>query len=316
MGAPFHPEKRAAIIAEIRMGLPYPEICAHFNVSKNAVSKMAIKAGLRRGERSRMLDPDQEADIAARYTAGEKTVEIAVDLGISPDLVWSSLARTGTAARGMGPVPMPLRHDALDELTPDAAYWLGIFFTDGTVTSWANRSDEVAVVLKRSDRGHLVKLRDFLGSEHAITPIAPARVSPQYAAPNGGQGTGAFRYSFRSQRLADRVLDLGRYGPAVNPALAASRDFWRGCVDGDGTLGISCGVPQAKLFGSQWLLSAFVDFLGPVSSWRPLNVRPSKSIFVVSTSYQTAVKVTRRLYSGASTGLDRKMAVAERIMRM
>ena len=56
-------------------------------------------------------------------------------------------------------------------------------------------------------------------------------------------------------------------------------------IDGDGTVGISCGIPQVKLVGSYWLLSAFVEFLGPVSSRRPLNVRPARNIYVVSTSY-------------------------------
>jgi hypothetical protein len=84
-------------------------------------------------------------------------------------------------------------------------------------------------------------------------------------------------------------------------------------VDGDGTLGISCGIPQLKLVGSHWLLSAFVDFLGPVSSGRPLNVRPARNIYVVSTSYATA-KVIERLYVGASVALDRKAAAAAEIL--
>ena len=147
----------------------------------------------------------------------------------------------------------PLRHDALDVLTPDAAYWCGFIFTDGTIVHRTGirrgGQPEIAVVLQRRDRDHLVKLRDFLGSTHAITPVAPATVSPNIARPNGGQGTGAFRYSVRSQRLADRLTALGRYGPAVDPALAASCDFWRGCIDGDGTVGISCGIPQVEAGG-------------------------------------------------------------------
>jgi hypothetical protein len=79
---------------------------------------------------------------------------------------------------------------------------------------------------------------------------------------------------------------------------------------------ISCGIPQVKLVGSHWLLSAFVDFLGQVSSRRPLNVRPARNIYVVSTSYATAEKVVERLYMGASTALDRKAAAAAEILAM
>lgn len=307
---PLPPETRSAIIADLREGHPYSEICARHQVSKNAVSKIAIKAGLRRGNRQGMLTPAQAAEMVSRYQAGERTADIAAAFSVSGALVLDTLSRSGVAARGHGAVPRPLRHDALDVLTPDAAYWCGFIFTDGTITRRRTGQPDVAVVLQRRDRDHLVKLRDFLGSDHAITPVAPAVV-----ALNGGQGTGAFRYSVRSQRLADVLTALGRYGPAVHPALAASRDFWRGCVDGDGTVGISCGIPQLKLVGSRWLLRAFVKFLGPVSSRRPLNVRPARNIYVVSTSYATAEKVVERLYAGASVALNRKAAAAAEILQ-
>ena len=257
-----------------------------------------------------MLTIDQAAEIVSRYQAGEKSRDIAIAFGVSSALILETLRRSGVAASTPGAVPRPLRHDALDVLTPDAAYWCGFIFTDGTIVHRRGQQPEIAVVLQRRDRDHLVKLRDFLGSTHAITPVAPAAV-----ALNGGQGTGAFRYSVRSQLLADRLIALGRYGPAVNPALTASRDFWRGCIDGDGTVSISCGIPQVKLVGSRWLLRAFVDFLGPISR-RPLNVRPARNIYVVSTRYSTAEKVIERLYVGASTALERKAAVATKILSM
>jgi len=312
---PLPPETRSAIIAELRKGQLYSEICDRYQISKNAVSKIAIKAGLRKGNRARMLTATQAAEIVSRYQVGERTRDIAAAFGVSRDLIWETLRRSGVAARNPSEAHTrhSLRHDALDVLTPDAAYWCGFLFTDGTIVrrTGIRRTcqPEVAVVLQRRDRDHLVKLRDFLGSTHAITPIAPATV-----ALNGGQGTGAVRYTVCSRRLADRLTTLGRYGPAVNSALAASRDFWRGCIDGDGTICISGGIPQVKLVGSHWLLSAFVDFLGPVSSRRPLNVRPARNIYVVSVSYATAEKVVERLYADASTALDRKAATAAEIL--
>lgn len=307
---PLPPELRDAVIAELRQGLLYEEICARHQVSKNAVSKIAIKAGLRRMNRPLMLTTAQEAEITARYLTGDQTGDIASDFDISRSLVLDTLWRNGVAARdhSAARTKLAVRHDALDVLTPDAAYWCGFIFTDGTVTRRPRRSPVVAVVLQARDRGHLVKLRDFLGSEHAITPIAPAPVTI-----SAGQGTGAFRLAIPSQRLAERLTSLGRYGPAVAPELAASRDFWRGCIDGDGTVSVSRGIPQVKLVGSQWLLQAFVEFLGPISR-RPLNVRPARSIFVVSTSYRTAEKVVERLYAGATVALDRKATAAARIL--
>jgi hypothetical protein len=304
------PETRAAILAELREGLVGRDIAARHQVSRNAVSKIGLKAGLRRKQRASILDADEIAEVLARYAARERTPAIAASFGISVDLVMATLHRAGIAPRDMVEchTRLSLRHDALDTLTPDAAYWLGFIFTDGTVQRRKRDSPTIAIVLKKSDREHLVKFRDFLGSEHAITPIKPAPVII-----NPGMGTGAVRFAVHSRQLADRIEALGRYGPAVDPELAASRDFWRGAIDGDGTIGISCGIPQCKLVGSKWLLGAFVDFLGPIGR-RPLNVRPARSIYVVSTSGTTTEKLLDRLYTGAGTVLDRKAAAAAEIL--
>jgi transposase-like protein len=308
------PETRSTIIAELEQGYLYSAICSRHGVSKNAVSKIAIKAGFRRKSRQRMLTDAQEAEIVSRYQAGEKAKDMAASFGISHATILETLWRCGAAARPPGVVPLPLRHAALDVLTPGAAYWCGIFFTDGTVVRRPKRQPEVAVVLQRRDYGHLVKLRDFLGATNAITPIAPAKVARSAVNRNGGQGKGAFRFCVSSRQLGDRIEDLGRYEPPIDPELAASRDFWRGAIDGDGTVGISCGIPQVKLWGTHWLLSAFVDFLGPVSSRRPLNVQSTPTSHVVSTSYATAAKIVERLYAGASVALDRKAATAKEIL--
>lgn len=317
MGRPLTPEIRSQILVGIQAGLPYRDLCAQFQVSKNCVSKIALKAGFRRNDKPGILTSGEAAQVLSRYERGERIASIARSFSVSVDLIRETLHRSGVGRMPPGRRQRPFRHDAFDVLTPDAAYWCGFIFTDGTVvyrkSGWGQ--PEVAIVLQKRDREHLVKFRDFLQSDHAITPVAPATVSPQVAAPNGGQGTGAFRFSVRSRRLADRLIALGRYGPAVAPELAASRDFWRGVIDGDGSLYISCGIPCVSVVGSRWLLQAYVDFLGPVSR-RPIRVRPARSIFTVSTSYKTAIKVVDRLYAGAATALDRKAVRAAEIVAM
>lgn len=316
---PYKPRRKRldydGIRADLEAGLVYREIAEKRRAGIDSISDFAIANGLgRKHRRVNSLSTEQEAEIACRYVAGEKSKDLASEFETSTTSVWKAVRAQGGQVRGLGVVPRPLRRDAFDALTPEAAYWCGFIFTDGTVVKRPTGASQIAVVLQKRDRKHLVKLRDFLGSDHAITSVAPAKVSPNVAAPNGGQGTGAFRYVVTSQQIADRLRALGRYGPAVDPELAASRDFWRGCIDGDGTIGTSCGIPQMKLVGSQWLLQAFVDFLGPIGARRPLNVRPARSIYVVSTSYKTAEKVIDRLYTGATVVLDRKAARAAAIL--
>lgn len=313
------------ILADLRAGYVYHEIAERRGAGIETISRIAIANGLGRKNwrakspsgtagLSSSLSPELEEQAARRYGVGESSKVIAADLGADQSTVLKAIRKQGVKVRGMGKVQRPLRHDAFDDLTPEAMYWLGFLFTDGTVGHRDNGQDEVALVLQKRDRGHLVKFRDFLGSENTITPIAPAVVKVSAATPYGGMGTGAVRFAARSQHIADVVRYLGRYGPAVHPALAASRHFWRGCVDGDGTLGVGCGIEYLGLVGSHWLMSAFSDFLGPIGRRGMLNPHPARTLFVVRAGGRTAVKVIDLLYSGATVALDRKAERAARIL--
>lgn len=198
-----------------------------------------------------------------------------------------------------------LRHDAFDELTPDAAYWIGFLFADGSVL---RRGDaEVQVRLSERDRQHLVKLRTFLGSNHKIG-----------AAPAGNFGGYRSRPSVRltvtSRRLAQRLLSLGRYEGPIDGTLIQSRDFWRGIVDGDGSLGIlASGYAYIGLVGSRRLLEAFLVFLQGNGLGARMTIRPDKTIFQVATAGYIAERIVSLLYENATVALDRKAASAAKI---
>ena len=72
-----------------------------------------------------------------------------------------------------------------------------------------------------------------------------------------------------SRRIVD---DLGRHGVVprktlagvpASDALAAHPDFWRGMIDGDGTVGLARGKygPVLSLCGSPAIMAQFADFL-------------------------------------------------------
>ena len=307
------PRLRAAVIEAVRQGIAGKVIADSFGICRSSVSNIAIEAGLRRATCPR-VPAERAAVIVARYLAGESGDRLGPEFGIAARTVRELVRRSGGTVRDGKRVQGPLRHDAFDVLTPEAAYWLGMMFTDGTINHHSSGQPEIALGLQESDRGHLVKFRDFLGSEHAIIQIKP---KPGLFGMSGIQ----YRYSVRSRPLADRVLALGRYGPSPAPELAASPHFWRACVDGDGTVGVYSGIPTLKLFGSEWLLEAFVEFLDSAGlrrthRGRRPSVRPCQSIFAVSTTGTTAAGITKLLYGDATVALDRKAVKAAQIMSM
>lgn len=308
------PGLRAAVIAAVREGESGQVIAGRFGICRASVSNIAREAGIRRRVKVPKVPDERGAEIMARYVAGESSESLAAEYGTTSTTVRRVVLRSGGSTRPLGRVQGPLRHDAFDALTPEVTYWLGMMFTDGTINRRSSGQPEIALGLKECDREHLVKFRSFLGSGHAITEHPP---KPGLFGMSGIQ----FRYSVRSRPLADRLDVLGRYGPAADPELAASPHFWRGCVDGDGTVGIYDGIPCLKLFGSDWLLGAFVEFLDSAGLrraryGRPVNVRPCHGIFAVGTSGSTAVGITELLYADAPVALDRKAGKAAQIIPM
>ncbi|MFI5487794.1 hypothetical protein ACIBXA_19930 [Micromonospora echinaurantiaca] len=199
-----------------------------------------------------------------------------------------------------------LREDAFDRLTPEACYWIGFLFADGSVCYRQGHKPQISVGLAARDRDHLVALRNFLGSTSAISEPTPERQACQF--------------SVRSFQLCDRLLSLGRYDDRVDDALRASRDFWRGVTDGDGSIGsykrssssIRC-LSQFRLVGRRPVLEAFAAFLRMHRIDGP-TVRPHKSIYCIGTTGRSAEKIIGLLYEGATAALKRKAEAAAGIL--
>ena len=264
-----------------------------------------------RVQRALQWTPERDAEIIRRYAAGETGQVIADHFGVCRSTILRRLPRLGAKARtnSEAQTKHTLRHDAFDVLTPDAAYWCGFLFTDGSVSHRPGQTPEVSVGLSECDLGHIEKLRAFLGSTHAITPM---KARPMTFKAGAYISKAACRYSVRSAKLADRLCALGRYDGPVDEGLVQSRDFWRGAMDGDGTIGISGGYPYLHLVGSRRLMEAYVRFLGHTGT-RSLHVQPHKMIFSVNASGATAARIIDRLYLQASPVLDRKASRAARI---
>jgi hypothetical protein len=198
------------------------------------------------------VNKDLQAQIVELYRSRESPVRIARQLGVSTPTVYQWLHRLGVPLRESP--GSKIRHDAFDEVTPDAAYWIGFLFADGSVGR-GRESRWISVRVSERDRSHLVKLRRFLGSFHAIGDDPAGNYG-------GYQSKPSVRLVFKSTRLAEQLLSLGRYEGPVNDLLIQSRDFWRGVVDGDGSLGIlATGYAYFGLVGSRRLLEAFLKFL-------------------------------------------------------
>lgn len=308
------PDQENVLVARYLAGESTPKLAADYGIVPSTARSIIMRHGVQTRSgvgNPRSLDETREAELVARYYAGEGTPTLASAFGIATTTVTNILKRHGVSMRRCGYPQIPIWHEAFDELTPDAAYWIGFLFADGHVhqrkPEWA---PEVIVALAARDRPHIAKLKSFLRSGHAISE---GHTTP--SADGKKRSTAFVRLAVTSHKLGGRLVALGRYEGCVDPGLAASRHFWRGLVDGDGSLGIYGEARSAtfQLVGNRRYLTAFNAFLSK-NGLACRSIGPTKSIFQVSASGASAEPIVDLLYRDAPTSLDRKAVIAQQII--
>lgn len=191
-----------------------------------------------------------------------------------------------------------------DTVTEESAYWIGFLMADGCIDD-SGGSRVVRLELADVDLGHLLKFKEFLKSDSEIR-------TPK-------NRSGGVRIKVGSNRLAEA---LSKYGVTPRKTYTAkvigledNRDFWRGAVDGDGSIWFGKkGYTYIELAGSEDLVRQFGEFVLkriPVCKAVPMS---HGATFVWRTGGRTAEEVVRILYEGCSVALDRKREKADQII--
>jgi hypothetical protein len=248
------------------------------------------------------------------YLAGASAVVLGARFGVSSQSVYNALQRRGIAVRTRKAARRnryQLDETAFDAITPESAYWVGFLMADGSVGD-----TRVELGLSLKDKDHLLAFRSFMRSGHTV-------LERRVHSPNGNEHR-RVQLSFNSDRV---VVALCRFGVVprkslvakVSDELVGNRDFWRGVVDGDGSVGFSLDRGRRRgrltLAGSGPLLRQFSDFVAETVGKQVKLIRQGR-IFCVYLSGRRAAFVARLLYSGCSTALGRKREAASTMMEM
>lgn len=192
-----------------------------------------------------------------------------------------------------------------DTTNAEFAYWIGFLLADGCISEQLIGSDRLIVGLNKRDRGHLVRLRKWLGSNHPIVN------RPKY---------NSVELRIRSQKLCDMLRDFGitpRKSLTAIPdgRLINNRHFWRGMIDGDGTVFID---GRDKLFtmgliGTYDVCKRFWQYCLRIdSSFRDVSVcKTSWNGWSLRFCGRKAEKIAAELYQDGDTALSRKMKIME-----
>jgi hypothetical protein len=199
------------------------------------------------------------------------------------------------------------------EKNPEAAYWLGFLMADGCVHD-TSAGFSISCCLKHTDVDHLHKLEKFIQTGGRIGI---------YKRGNFGDYSKSdyAKITLYSKHLVDSVL---RYGLVPRKTfdckvavLENDRHFWRGMIDGDGSVGWhrkgEYRKPTVSLVGTRGLMIQFMEFCAGVTNVRA-SVVQHKNIWSFRLVSGAAYEIIRHLYADAPVTLERKWLVAEEII--
>lgn len=257
-----------------------------------------------------------EAEIISLYDAGWSMQSLAKRYGVAHSVIKRRLILGGVqlrtisdAVKGMYAVD-PSMHERtgrqrqyelnvslLDAISPDMAYIVGLYQADGYVSD-----ARVSITVKPSDRALL---------DQVALRLSPGRPLINTSSPLGD----GVALDISSTELARSFRRWGVSSPkthsaSTHPDLLTNRDYWRGVVDGDGSLCTSgTGDQILSLIGSQAICNEFLSFCRANGYSGKVNVNRHKSIYSVQIKNAAARLIATVLYDAAALYLPRKMSI-------
>lgn len=162
------------------------------------------------------------------------------------------------------------------------------------------------------------------GLEFGLSRSYVSRMLKRKGVPTGRSGTS--RLTFAQERDIARLylkgmaarLRAGGMRPGnrsfVCKALAKSAHFWRGLIDGDGSIGFYNNTPVLQVVGGWKLLHQFSRYIRRFLPWRVPKINKCAGIWHLSIYGPDADFMIRKLYLCGGPGLDRKSQKARTVI--
>lgn len=267
------------------------------------------------------LTTETKKQIVSRFVGGESLVKISKDLGIHRQAATAAVSEQEIPTNRNIQRWLSLDENAFSVITPESAYWIGFLMADGCV-----KGNAVMLGLQHGDIGHVRKFKEFLKSGHKVEEFK--RETTFKDRTRYKTISSVCRLQFRSQKIVD---DLAKYGITPNKSLTAkviglenNTHFWRGVIDGDGSIGetINQGTlgnvpwPVVTLCGSADMIQQFIDFVNILHpNKRRIHKESGRNLYNARYVCKTAIKIIEALYKDAPISLDRKQSKANELMQ-
>lgn len=263
----------------------------------------------------RKLTNEQVKEICERYKLGESAEKLKKVYSMSHYGILWNLKKNNIKIRENRDYPKKYKQDnsVFDEINEESAYWVGILLSDGSISDHG-RGDS-RVILGLSDQEHILKFRLFMKSDVPII-YTHQNIRKTQA-----------RLVLRSQQLIDKLSEYNivprkSLTATVPDILKDNRHFWRGMVDGDGYILYGCKTkkypnykyPLLGLTGSYNVTTSFADYIKNYFPQSQSYAKKHMTIYKTTVGGKYAVGIIKLLYENCCVSLDRKQAIANKII--
>lgn len=179
----------------------------------------------------------------------------------------------------------------------DKAYWVGFILADGNVYK-----NVLTIALKISDRIHLDKFNKCINSNYPIKD-------------NNLKKNPESRLSINSVYMISSLKKLGiveKKSEIAKPIKSIpnkfEKDFWRGMVDGDGSIITSKDKSKysISLVGTKDICNGFKEFCLNFSDTIANVIHVKKNLYKFSVSGKKSIEIIKTIYMDSTINLDRK----------
>jgi hypothetical protein len=251
----------------------------------------------------------QKEEMTRLYLAGYTMEEAGKAVGHDKYACYRAMKALGVKARDASTVQQlhPLNCDFFDEIkTEEQAYWLGFIAADGNVCGNLFQID-----LAVADRPHLVKLKVAIGSGHPIVDRLNRRtntIQSRFAVSNQRLVSGLHKSGIHPRKTADFTP------PSLLPEL--QRHFWRGMVDGDGSVYESKGKWYVSLTGTKNTCEVFAAWVKSFVNTKT-SVLPGNGVVwqITFSGVSLPQKIAQALYGDCTVALERKLERYRQLMK-
>ncbi len=190
-----------------------------------------------------------------------------------------------------------------NKLTPDSAYILGLLYSDGNMHKDKN---QFSIGLQEKDKSILQKISILLCNEDKLTKVTN-NTAFEYKCQD------IYRLIINQKEMYQDLLSWGLYpnkSLTLSPdeRLLLNRDFWRGCIDGDGTLSFDKnGRFTLGFVGSEQMVTSFKKYCEYVLNDNIISVIEKKeNIFCFRIDGIKGRLIVENLYTDCNLFIERK----------